>query len=88
MKLKGSSDAVLNHSLVQFQRVRLKAGECRKVLLEVETKYFQTVNEEGIRRWEETETILYAGGSQPDDRSRTLLGEKPLQIVISSEERF
>lgn len=88
VKLKGSSDAVLNHSLVQFQRVRLKAGECRKVLLEVETKYFQTVNEEGIRRWEETETILYAGGSQPDDRSRTLLGEKPLQIVISSEERF
>ena len=88
VKLKGSPNVVRNHSLVQFQRVKLKAGECRKVILEVDTKYFQTVNEEGVRTWEDTETILYAGGSQPDSRSKSLLGQIPLQAVIPSEERF
>lgn len=87
VKLTGSEFVVPNYSLVQFQRVSLKPGEKKTVSMEVKTNCFQIVDGNGQRRWEETDTRIYAGGSQPDARSIELLGEKPLELLVRAQER-
>ena len=88
VKLMGSPLAVLNHSLVQFQRIALRQGETKAVSLNVKTECFQIVSEEGRREWEETDTIIYAGGSQPDERSIFLTKQRPLEVTVRAEDRF
>ena len=46
------------------------------------------VDEEGERLWAETDTIVYAGGSQPDRVSVLLTGKKPLETEIKAADRF
>lgn len=88
IKLLGNAMAVPNQSLAQFKRINVKAGETKEVSLHVKTEYFQIVDQEGQRRWEETDTIIYAGGSQPDERSVLLTGQQPLEVRIPTEKRF
>ncbi len=88
IKLTGSSLAVPNAALAQFRRVSLKAGETKEVVFKVKTVCFQVVDEEGERQWAETDTIVYAGGSQPDSVSVSLTGKKPLETVIKAADRF
>ena len=54
----------------------------------MKTSCFQVVDQEGNRRWEETDTVVYAGGSQPDAVSVSLIGKKPLEMRIKAEDRF
>lgn len=88
VKLMGSSLAVPNYSLVQFQKVYLKAGEERALTLEVKTQYFQVVGQSGERKWDNTKTVIYAGTSQPDERSIFLTGQRPLALTVQEKERF
>ena len=88
VKLMGSPLAVPNHSLVQFQKVYLKAGEERALTLEVKTQYFQVVGQSGERKWDNTKTVIYAGTSQPDERSIFLTGQRPLALTVQEKERF
>ena len=88
IKLTGSRLAVPNAALAQFRRVSLKAGETKEVVFDVKTVCFQVVDEEGERLWAETDTIVYAGGSQPDRVSVLLTGKKPLETEIKAADRF
>ena len=88
VKLMGSSLAVPNYSLVQFQKVYLKAGEERALTLEVKTQCFQVVGQSGERKWDNTKTVIYAGTSQPDERSIFLTGQRPLALTVQEKERF
>ena len=88
VKLMGSPLAVPNYSLVQFQKVYLKAGEERALTLEVKTQYFQVVGQSGERKWDNTKTVIYAGTSQPDERSIFLTGQRPLALTVQEKERF
>ncbi len=88
VKLMGSSLAVPNYSLVQFQKVYLKAGEERELTLEVKTQCFQVVDQSGERKWDNTKTVIYAGTSQPDERSISLTGQSPLALTVQEKERF
>ncbi len=88
VKLTGSGLAVPNTSLAQFKRIFIKAGETKELCLDVKTSCFQVVDQEGNRRWEETDTVVYAGGSQPDAVSVSLTGKKPLEMRIKAEDRF
>lgn len=88
VKLMGSSLAVPNYSLVQFQKVYLKAGEERELTLEVKTQCFQVVDQSGERKWDNTKTVIYAGTSQPDERSIFLTGQRPLALTVQEKERF
>lgn len=78
-----SQHAVRNYSLCAFQRVALKAGEKKMVQLEIDSKAFEVVDEEGNRFIHSKRFRLYVGGSQPDTRSIELIGRNPLEIGIS-----
>lgn len=88
VKLIGSPLAVPNYSLVQFRKVYLKAGEERELTLEVKTQCFQVVDQSGERKWDNTKTVIYAGTSQPDERSISLTGQRPLALTVQEKERF
>ncbi|MCR5420935.1 MAG: glycoside hydrolase family 3 C-terminal domain-containing protein [Lachnospiraceae bacterium] len=74
--------AVRNHSLCAFKRVELKAGEEKEVELLVRGKAFTEINDDGERIFEGKNYILYAGVSQPDERSVSLCGVKPVSIKV------
>lgn len=86
VKIHGSRDAVPNFSLVQFQRIHLKAGECRKVELLVDSQAFWVTGQDGVRYLDGTEAVVYAGGSQPDQQSAALTGQKPISAAVKLTE--
>lgn len=77
-----SEYAVLNYSLCGFKRVSLKVGECKKINIEVDKKALECVDNNGIRELRSNKFKIFAGISQPDNRSIELLGSKPLEKVI------
>jgi len=74
---------VLNPRLVSFERVFLKAGELKEVKIHIDSKAFMVVEEDGSRRAGTGDLVLYAGTSQPDDRSVELTGNWPLHVKIT-----
>ena len=64
--------AVRNHSLCAFKRVALAAGEEKTVILPVSGKAFLEYNEEGRRVLDSKSFTLFAGVSQPDERSEQI----------------
>ncbi len=77
--------AVPNYQLAGFQRVSLLAGEKKKVSLTLHRFSFEAVNEEGRRILDGRRFRIYAGISQPDQRSKDLTGvavlEKECRII-------
>ena len=71
-----------NPRLCAFARVRLAAGEKRRVALELAPEAFTVVDETGARVRPGGTYSLYVGGSQPDARSAHLTGERPLRIQM------
>ena len=65
-------------SLCGFQRFHLKAGESRRIQLEIKAESMRIVDEQGERYVEPGAFTLFVGGSQPDERSVLLLGKRPL----------
>lgn len=62
------------YRLCGFRHLFLKAGECRKVEVEIPAEMFTIVTEDGERVYEPGDFLLTAGGSQPDARSEALTG--------------
>ena len=82
MKDELSPDAAVNPVLCGFLRVRLEAGERRRVSVPLDPRAFTVVNEAGERvpgsgRW-----TLHAGFGQPDDRTEELTGMRALRTEI------
>ena len=75
-----SNHAVKNYSLCAFSRTYLAAGEKKQITLSVKKKSFEIVDDHGRRYKESSKFRVYVGGSQPDERSRCLLGESPLEM--------
>lgn len=80
-----STHAVKNHSLCAFKRVKLEAGETKEIRLIIKKDAFTVVNESGERSRESSFFLLFAGISQPDERSVELLGDRPVQVEIHLE---
>ena len=66
--------AVPNYNLCAFKRISLKAGEEKKVEMTVPNRAMSVVDEEGERHIDSKNFKLFAGFSQPDERSRRLTG--------------
>jgi beta-glucosidase len=77
-----SPDAVKNHSLCAFRRVTVKAGEKQTVTLPIAATAFQAIGADGKPTNLGKRFTLYVGGSQPDNRSVQLTGQKPLEIAV------
>lgn len=78
--------AVKNPELAAFTGVFLKAGETKTITLPVAGRAFTVVDDEGIRREDGRRFMIYAGCSQPDERSTELTGVKPVEILYQKEE--
>ncbi|MCI6004798.1 MAG: glycoside hydrolase family 3 C-terminal domain-containing protein [Blautia sp.] len=81
-----SPHAVKNPELAAFAGVFLKAGETKTITLPVAGRAFTVVDDEGIRKEDGRRFMIYAGCSQPDERSTELTGVKPVEILYQKEE--
>ncbi|MCI9619856.1 MAG: glycoside hydrolase family 3 protein [Dorea sp.] len=74
--------AVPNYNLCAFKRISLKAGEEKKVEMTVPNRAMSVVDEEGERHIDSKNFKLFAGFSQPDERSRRLTGKETVEIPL------
>ena len=85
--IKSNADcAVPYHSLCGFQRVFLSAGAKKTISIPLAKNAFTSVDEQGTRGVYGTTFTLYAGISQPDEKSQQLTGTAPAMQVISASE--
>lgn len=82
IKSEQSKWAARNPQLCAFQRVFVKAGTSHQLELFVDEKAFTVVDEDGKRFVPGGNYVLYAGISQPDEKSTELLQTKPIQMEI------
>lgn len=78
-----SEDAVPNHSLCGFERVSLKKGEKKTVQVKINRSSFEVVHEDGSRSVDGKSFTLYAGVSQPDEKSCRLTGTSPVSVTVN-----
>lgn len=83
VKDQKSPYAVPNHSLCAFERVFLKAGESREVVVPVSGTAFLVVDEEGAFVKGSGSYVLYVGTGQPDGRTAALSGKKCVEVPIT-----
>ncbi len=69
-------------SLCAFKRVRIGAGEKISVSMELPGSAFETVLNDGRRVVLKGRYRFYAGGQQPDNRSRSLTGRECLEQEV------
>ena len=81
-----SKNAIPNPALGGFQRIFVKAGERRKVTVPVWEKAFTVVDENGKRVEDGRKYEIFAGCSQPDERSIELTGTAPVKIIWEKED--
>ena len=83
IKDRNSKYAVPNPCLCGFQRIHLGRGESRVVEAMIPNKAMNIVDGEGNRYLDSNHFTVFAGISQPDPRSVTLTGIRPLSVDIS-----
>ena len=82
--IKGTGEnAVPNHSLCGFRRIRLEPGQETTVRISIPESAFESVDQEGRRIIEGDTFTLYAGTSQPDALSERLTGKSCISTLIS-----
>ena len=77
-----ASTRVPNCSLCGFAHTHLEAGESKTLHISVQPEAFRLVKEDGSRVYEPGVFTIYAGGSQPDQRSEKLNGAAVLSAEI------
>ena len=78
-----SKDAVRNHALCGFKKVKLEKGEKKTVSMTIPLSALTVVDEEGRRYLDKNaRTTLYFGTSQPDELSERLCGKKCVEVEI------
>jgi beta-glucosidase len=82
VKAEDSPHATPNPILCGFSRIALKAGACAEVTLAVVPASLTVVDDAGNRLFPGGRYSLYAGTSQPDARSRALMGISPVKVEI------
>lgn len=80
---KESAFAVTNTSLCGFQRIHIKAGEVKKVIITIPYCQFEIVDYSGKRFRDNDHFTIYAGVSQPDERSVQLTKQSPVSAAVS-----
>ena len=82
LRYEGEAFEKPHHKLTAFERVSLKAGECKKVDFQLAEKDFLSVDQDGEKILYEGNYTVFAGGSQPDERSVALLGRAPVSCSV------
>lgn len=82
-RFEGEAFEKPHFQLVGFRRIHVKAGAESSVSLQIPLRNLQLVDENGVRYLPDGVYTLYAGGSQPDDRSGVLLGIRPAEASVT-----
>jgi len=77
-----SPDTCEIHALAGISKVFLQPGESQTVNIALNPDAFSRYNENGEAQVIPGEHILYAGLSQPDERSIALMGTRPLKSTV------
>lgn len=77
-----SSLAVPNFSLCAFKRISLAAGEEKTFVMKIANAAMNVVDEQGERHIDSRNFKLFAGTSQPDERSAVLTGKRPVELDV------
>ncbi len=80
-----ASTEVPIRKLVFFKSVFVNRGEKKSISVNVESKNFAVVNENGEYILEPGEFQVFIGGIQPDERSRLLSGEEVIEKILLVE---
>mgnify|MGYP004571308551 FL=1 len=75
-----SENTIPHPQLCGFVRVHLDGGEEKEVTVPVKKRAFTIVTESGERKAAKGRFALYAGCSQPDERSVELTGKRPVRM--------
>lgn len=75
-------DGTPNPQLKAFTNVYLKAGEQKNINIHLDKKAFCLVDDNGQDYIPDATFRIYAGQSQPDNRSCELLKQKPLNVDV------
>ncbi len=86
VKILGSPNAVPNTSLCGFKRISLLPGEEKEAELRISPEALKTVSEQGERVRDGSGFVFYVGTSQPDERSVSLTGKKPVKLKFYRKE--
>jgi len=78
VKLKEEGVELPKHSLKGFKRIHLKIGEKYNVTFTLPPSAMEYVDEEGNRQSAKGDVTVLVGGSQPDERSAVLIGNRCL----------
>ena len=77
-----SPDEPLNPKLVAFASVKIPADGTKDIEIEIPYRNFTTVDDDGVRALRGSKAEIWVGISQPDERSRALLGTDPVKLEI------
>lgn len=75
--------AVRNYSLCGFQRVSLRAKEKKILNIKISSRAMTAVDDRGERYIDSRHFKLFAGVSQPNERSRALTGHSAVELAFS-----
>ena len=75
-----SENTIPHPQLCGFVRVHLDGGEKKEVTVPVKKRAFTIVTESGERKAAKGRFALYAGCSQPDEKSVELTGKRPVRM--------
>ena len=78
-----SKFATLHPRLCGFQRVMVHAKEEKEIDISLDKYAFTVINGEGKRIQDGTHYALYAGCSQPDEKSAALTGTMPVRMDVT-----
>lgn len=72
----------LHAHLATFERVTVPAGEEVEVTLNVPSKAFTTVDDDGVRAVRGSKSSIYVGFGQPDKRTAALTGTESIEFIV------
>ncbi|MBQ7464052.1 MAG: glycoside hydrolase family 3 C-terminal domain-containing protein [Lachnospiraceae bacterium] len=86
--IKYNGDAVEkpNHVLAGFANTFIKKGDTKTVTIVLDKKQFESVLEDGSRKLLDGEYTVFAGSTQPDERSYELTGKRPLEAELTAQQ--
>jgi len=82
--IKAELEDAPNAQLKAFTKMYLQQGEGKTVKLHLPIEAFALFDDKGKQKVSSGDYSVYVGGSQPDSRSITLTGQKPLQIRLKA----
>ena len=77
-----------NPQLKGFKKVHLNMGETKDITITLPLDAFSLYDEEGKKMVHKGDYTVSIGTSQPDTRSRDLLGKSPVSFLVSAEEEM